>query len=162
MSAFIKRMALALALGAFVLVAARADEKVPLNKVPKAVTKAVKARFPGAALRSAEKEKENGKTRYEVALEHKGQKFEAIVTPRGKIVEIEKTIPVAELPEAVTKTLKAKYPSATYQMAEEVYKVKAGKEKMVYYEVLVVTAGKKQEVLIRPSGKLVKKGKAQK
>jgi uncharacterized membrane protein YkoI len=156
--AFIHRIGLALALGVFVLVAAQADEKIPLNKVPKKVTKAVKSRFPGSKLLGAETEKENGKTRYELAVEHKGQKYEAIVTPRGKIVEIEKTIAVADLPEAVTKTLGEKYPKATYPMAEEVYKIKAGKEKMVYYEVVVVTGGKKKEVLIKANGQIVTKG----
>ncbi len=158
MEVFAKGVVLALALGALVLVAAPADEKVPLSKVPRAVKKAVKTRFPGAKLVSAETEKENGKTRFEVAVEHKGQKYEAIVTPRGRIVEIEKTIPVGELPEAITKTLGAKYPKATYRMAEEVYHVKGGKETMVYYEVLVVTPDKKKrEVQVRADGSLVTK-----
>src|SRR5205085_11412445 len=42
------------------------EEKVPLDKLPKAVTEAVKKKFPRAELVSAEKEKQDGKTVYEV------------------------------------------------------------------------------------------------
>jgi hypothetical protein len=75
---------------------ARADEekeeKVPLDKVPKAVLKAVKAKFQDAKLVGAEKENENGKIRYEIKLARKNQKIEAKVTRKGKILLIEKTI----------------------------------------------------------------------
>ncbi len=145
--------------GLFVLVAvARADEeKVPLDKVPKAVLDAVKAKFPDAKLVSAEKETEDGKTVYEIAIKNKGQSIEVTLTPDGKIVEIEKQIEAKDMPKAVTEALAAKYPKATYKMIEEVIKVKDGKEKLEYYEVLLVTAEKKKlEVSVTPDGKVTK------
>ena len=137
---------------------ARADEqKVALDKVPKVVKKAVKKRFPDAKLKSAEKETENGKTVYEIAITDKDQKIEVTLTPEGQIVGIEKQIAAKDLPQAVTKTLEGKYPKATYKVIEEVFKVKDGEEKLAYYEVLLVTAEKKKlEVSVKSDGKIEK------
>jgi len=141
-----------------VLTAVRADEeKVPLDKLPKAVVDAVKARFPDAKLVSAEKETEDGKTVYEVAITNKDQKIEVTLTPEGEITEIEKVIAAKDLPEKVSKALEAKYPKADYKMIEEVIKVEKKQEKLAYYEVLLVTADKKKlEVSVTPDGKITK------
>lgn len=140
------------------LAGVRADEeKVPLDKLPRAVTEAVKKRFPDAQLKSAEKENENGKTVYEVVIKNKGQHIEVTLTPEGTITEIEKQIQAKVLPTAVTEALNGKYPKATFKMIEEVIKVKDGKEKLAYYEVLLVTADTKTlEVVVAPSGKITK------
>jgi len=129
------------------------EEKVPLDKLPKAVVEAVKAKFSGATLVSAEKEKEDGKTVFEVNLKHKGHTIEVTVTPEGKIVSVEKTIKENELPEAVADALKKKYPKATVKKIEEL----SNGDKVTGYEVLLVTAGKKTvEVVFDPSGKVTK------
>jgi uncharacterized membrane protein YkoI len=144
------------ALAAFVLLgtaAARADEeKVPLDKLPKAVTEAVKAKFPGAELVSAGKETENGQLLYEVALKHKGHKMDVTFKADGTLVSVEKEITAQDLPKAVAKTLADKYPKATFTKVEE--ETKDGK---VTYEVVLVTAEKKTfEVVLSPDGKIVK------
>jgi hypothetical protein len=133
---------------------ARADdeEKVPLDKLPKAVTDAVKAKFEGAELVSASKEKEDGKEMFEVAIKHKGHTVEVTLTPEGKIVSVEKTIDAKDLPKSVSEALDAKYPKATIKKAEEV--TEGGK---VTYEALIVTAEKKTiEVVLDAKGKIVK------
>ncbi len=149
----------AVVLGVLVCVSAAPgdEEKVPLDKLPKAVVEAVKAKFPKAKLVSAEKEKEDGKTVYELAIKNNGQSIEVTLTPDGKIVEIEKQIAAKDLPKAVADALEAKYPKATYKMIEEVIKVKDDKDKLEYYEVLLVTAqNKKVEVSVAPDGKITK------
>ena len=129
------------------------EEKVPLDKLPKAVVEAVKAKFAGATLVSAEKEKEDGKTVYEVNIKHKGHTIEVSVTPEGKIVSVEKTIAAKDLPEAVAAALKKKYPKATVKKVEELSK----DDKVTGYEVLLVAPGKKPvEVVFDPSGKITK------
>jgi uncharacterized membrane protein YkoI len=143
-------------LGALAGMTARADEgkeeKVPLDKVPKAVIDAVKAKFKDAELVGAEKENENGKVIYEINLKVKGQTIEVSVTPDGKIVSIEKTITIKDLPKAVAEALDSKYPKATIKIVEEV--TEGGKTN---YEVLLVTADKKTlEVVFDPTGKVVK------
>jgi hypothetical protein len=141
---------------AVVVLAIRADEqKVPLDKVPRAVLDAVKKRFPKAKLVEAAKESEKGKTEYEVSIEDGGTTIDVMLTPDGKITLIEKTIKEKDLPEAVSKALVAKYPGAKYQKVEEVIKVSDGKETLDYYEVQVVTADKKKrEVKITKAGKI--------
>jgi hypothetical protein len=133
------------------------EEKVPLDKLPKAVKDAVVKRFPKAELKGAEKEIENGKAVYEVAIVYKGQKIEVTLTPKGEITEIEKQIAAKDMPKEVTKALEDKYPKATYKMIEEVIKVKDNKETLEYYEVLLETAEKKKfEVSVAPDGKIQK------
>jgi uncharacterized membrane protein YkoI len=138
---------------------ARADEekegKVALDKVPKAVLDAVKAKFKGAELVSAGTEKEEGKLVYEINLKHKGQKIDVTVTPDGKILSIEKAIAVNDLPRAVRVAIDSKYPKSTLKGPEEV--TEGGK---VSYEVLLVTADNKTvEVVLDPKGKIVKEEK---
>ncbi len=132
------------------------EEKVPLDKLPKTVTEAVKKRFPDATLVSAEKETENNKTVYEVAIKNKEQKIEVTATEDGTIIEIEKEIDAKDLPKAVSETLEKKYPKATYKTVEEIVKVKDGKDAPAYYGVLLVTADKKKlEVSISAEGKVM-------
>jgi uncharacterized membrane protein YkoI len=145
-------------LGCFVLAsAARAEEeKIPLDKVPKAVVDAVKKKFPDVKLDKASTEKEDGKTIYELAFTYKDSKYEVECEEDGTIVAIDKVITAKELPKEVAKTLEEKYPKATYKTIEEVTK----KDKIAHYEIDLVTADKKGiEVEIDPSGKVLKEEK---
>jgi hypothetical protein len=140
----------------------RADEeKIPLNKVPEAVMKAVKKRFPDAELVGAAKETEGGKTSYEVMLKDGGKKIDVILTPQGAITVIEKEIAAADLPKAVKNAIDKKYPDATVKKIEEVIKVTNGKEKLEFYEFQLQTADKKTiEVKVPPDGKIESKKSA--
>jgi uncharacterized membrane protein YkoI len=138
---------------------ARADEgkeeKIALDKLPKEVVDAVKKKFEGCELVSAEKEKEDGKEVYEVAIKHKGSKIEVTLTPEGKIVSVEKQIDAKDLPKEVKEALDDKYPKAQIKLAEE-----ETKDDKVTYEVLIVTADKKTvEVVLDPKGKVLKEEK---
>jgi hypothetical protein len=142
------------------------EEKVSPGQMPKAVAKAVKKRFPGAELLGAGKEGEDGKTLYEVALKHEGQKIDVTLTPKGKIQEIEKEIAAKKLPKAVSKALKAKYGKAKVKKAEALIKVEDdGEEELHAYEVVLVTKeGQTLEVVLSPNGKITKvekKGEAE-
>jgi uncharacterized membrane protein YkoI len=136
------------------------EEKVPLDKVPKPVLEAVKARFKDAELKGASKEAEDGKVVYEVTIKLKGQNIDVTLTPEGDIVLIEKEIVAKDLPKAAAGALEAKYPKATYRIVEEITKVQKGNEKLAYYEVLLVTAdNKKLEVEVTAAGEIVKEEK---
>jgi hypothetical protein len=136
--------------------AARADEeKIALDKLPKAVTDAIKKAYPDAELKSAEKEKANDKEVYEVVVKNKDATLEIVLTPEGIILAVEKEIAVKDLPKAVADAIEAKYPKSTLKKAEEVTK-----DKMVTYEVVITTAEKKTlEVELDPKGKFVEKEK---
>jgi uncharacterized membrane protein YkoI len=136
------------------------EEKVALDKVPKPVMEAVEARFKDAKATGAGKETENGKLVYEVTIQHKGQKIDVTLIPEGEILMIEREIAAKDLPQAVAKTLEDKYPKATYKIVEEIIKVEKKKEKLAYYEVLLVTADNKAlEVQVTAKGKVVNEEK---
>ena len=129
-------------------------EKIDPDKLPPKIKNAVKARFPGAEVTSAEKEKENGEIVYDLELKHEGRKYEMDVKEDGTIVEIEKEI--KDVPEAISKAVKKKYPTATIKEVMEVNKVTGKEEKPIHYEVTIETAGKKKEVIVSLDGKSVK------
>jgi uncharacterized membrane protein YkoI len=142
--------------------ALRADEEnLPLDKLPKAITDALKARWPDAELKKAEKNVgEDKKTIFEVAFKNKKDSLEVTFTEGGDITTIEKEMDAKDLPKAVTKALEEKYPKAELKGAEEVTKVEGKKEKVAYYEVEMKTAdGKELEVNVDPDGKILKEEK---
>ena len=143
---------------AFGATGARADEeKIALDKVPKAVLESVKKRFPKAELIEAAKETDGDKVEYEVTLKDGETKYDVMFSPDGKITLIEKTIAAKDLPKAVADAVAEKYPKATYKLYEEMTKVIDGKEAIAYFEVLLVTADKKTlEVEVSPEGKILK------
>jgi uncharacterized membrane protein YkoI len=150
------RGVLAVLAGLFLLTAARAgEEKIPLDKVPKAVLDAVKQKYPGAELVSAVKEEENGKVVYEVVVKDKGQKIEAEFQPDGTLVGVEKEIAAKDLPKAVADAIEAKFPNATIKRAEE---ATAGDK--VTYEVILVTADNQRYLLeLDSKGKITEEKK---
>jgi len=140
-----------LLLGMNVLRADDDEEKVPLDKLPKVIVEAVKAKFPKGELVEATKEKEDGKTLFEVIVKIGESKIEVVLTEKGEIVEVEKPIDVKDLPKAVKEAIDAKYPKATLSEAEEVTKAEK-----IQYEVVVKTAeGKTLELTLDPAGKIL-------
>src|SRR5438132_7248650 len=90
------------AAGAALAAAAWADdEKVALDKLPKAVVQAVKAKFPKGEMVRAVKEEEAGKTFFEVSIKTEGNGVDVTLTPEGKIVMLESVIAIRQLPKAV-------------------------------------------------------------
>jgi hypothetical protein len=135
------------------------EEKVELDKLPKAVVEAVKKKFPRAELNSASKEKEDGKTVYEVNIKDGKTTIEVTLTDKGKIVSIEKEITVKDLPSVVAETLESKYPKATIKKVEEIIK----EDRTTAYELLLVNADKKTlEVSFSPEGKVISEEKKDK
>lgn len=131
--------------------AAHAKEvKVPLDKVPKAVLDAIKAKFPGAKLREAEKETEDGKTTYEVSVEHKGREYSVAATAEGTITEIEREIEIKDLPKAVTDAIKKKYPNGQLEDAEEVTA-----NDRITYEVIVESSKEERKLMLDANGKIL-------
>ena|SRR5438132_12305968 len=134
-------------------VARAAEEKVPVDKLPKAVIDGVKKRFPKAELLEGAKETANGKTTYEVLLKDGVHKVDVSLSDDGKITGMEKELALGDLPKPVAAALKAKYPKATFQRFEEVIHVKDGKEVSEYYEAIVAVGDMKPfEVEVMPDG----------
>jgi hypothetical protein len=135
----------------FVAAARSDEEKVNLDKVPAPALEAVKKRFPGAEIKGASKEVEDGKTLYEITLKDKGLQVEVTATPEGKLVTIEREIAMKNIPEAVRKTFDVTKPNAKVELIEEVIKVEGEKETLQYYEFHLPGD---VEVCVLPDGKL--------
>lgn len=127
------------------------EEDVPLDQAPKAVLDAVKAKFPGAKLTEASKEIKDGKTTYEIALEHKRQEYTVSVTAEGTINEVEREMKIKDLPQAVTAAIKKKYPKAELEEAEEV----TASDKTTYEVVIETSAKKDIKVTVDSAGKII-------
>jgi hypothetical protein len=123
------------------------EEAIPPGKLPKAVLKAVKDRFPGAEIEKAIKEEAVGETTYEVVLDHKGHAVDVALKGDGTILEIESEIPVEKLPPAVKRALATKYPKAKIEKVEELIK---GKGTPVLYEATILT-----EIVLSGKGKVI-------
>jgi hypothetical protein len=123
------------------------DETISVEKLPAAVKKAIKKRFPKAEIEKASKETEDGKTTYEVLLEIDDKPIDVAIKADGTILEVEREIALKELPGPVKKALAAKYPGAKIEKVEVVTKGENGPE---IYEVAIKT-----EVQLTAKGKFV-------
>ncbi len=66
------------------------EEEIDPVKLPAAVKKAIKKNYPGAKIKEAEKETEDGEVVYEVELILKdGSEIEVEFSPKGEIIEVE-------------------------------------------------------------------------
>ena len=131
-------------------------EKIAPDKLPKKIKDAIQGRFPGAEVTSAEKEKEKGEIVFDIELKHEGRKYEMDIKEDGTIAEIEKEIASKDVPEAITKAVKGKYPKATIKEVMEVNKVKGNEEKPEHYEITIENGKKTQEIIVSLDGKSVK------
>jgi uncharacterized membrane protein YkoI len=136
------------------------EEKVPLDKVPRAVLETVKARFKDAKVIEASKEMEKEKLVYEVTIKHADHKIDVTLTPEGEMLLIEKEVAAKDLPKAVAGALEKKYPKATYKIIEEIIKVERKAEKLTHYEVFLETADSRLlEVQLSSTGEVLKEEK---
>jgi putative PepSY-like beta-lactamase-inhibitor len=95
--------------------------------------------------------KENAKE-YEAGFELKGTKMYANYDLQGNWKETETEIAVTDLPEAVAKSISAKYPGAVISGAGKIEKA----DGKIIYEADIKMKGKKIEVELSGDGKFVK------
>ncbi len=131
---------------------AAADEGIKPSDVPAVVKDGLKAKFPNAEIKSAEKGEEEGKPIFELTISSDHHDIDVTLSPKGEILSYEKTLKVNERPKAMKKSLNAKYPRATVQVIEEVWE----HDKLTGYEGIIITPDKKKvEVTFDPKGKLI-------
>ncbi len=124
------------------------------GKCPAAVTEAIQKSQPDATVESCKKEKEHGKTQYEVKLTTKdSKKLEFDVSPEGSILQTEEKVDVSAVPAAVTSAFAAKYPSTKATKAEKQTKADGA----VTYELGFKANGKKRHATFAEDGKFLEK-----
>jgi uncharacterized membrane protein YkoI len=104
-------LGLILVLGPVSFVAADGPQgRVPLDKVPKAVQDAVKAKFAEGKIVDAEFEEEGGTKLYKLDVQVGKDTLEVKIKPDGKILTVERTITADQLPKEVAKAFETTYP----------------------------------------------------
>jgi len=142
---------------------AQDKDKLGLDKIPKKVMNALKAKFPKAKIQKWTQEKEGDAVLYDIELTQEGRKFEADIREDGTIHNWEKEIAAKDLPKAVRRAVDKKYPKATLKEIMQITAVKDGKEALEGYEVVLETADKKGvEVTVAPDGKILEDSSGEK
>jgi hypothetical protein len=134
------------------------EEAIPLKKVPAKVIETLKAKYPGADLRSATKGEEDKEVYYSIVLEYKDEEYEVTLTPEGEITEVARDIDAKDLPRAVSDAVQKKYPGAVIKEAAEVREPDE-KGKLTYYVEISTAEKKTLAVTLDPKGEVVKEEK---
>ncbi|NIM97029.1 MAG: hypothetical protein GTO24_02755 [candidate division Zixibacteria bacterium] len=127
-----------------------------LDKIPKVVMDALKAKFPDAQIHEWTKEKEGDIVVYDIEFKQQDRKFEADIKEDGTIHNWEKEIAAGDLPESVKKAVEEKYPKSTHKEIMEITAVKEGKDVLEGYEIVLETADIKEvEVTVTLDGRIL-------
>jgi hypothetical protein len=132
-------------------------EGIPLDRVPKAVMNSAKARFPGAEIKGASAEKEDGKPPvYDLEMKHNRHDVDATFKADGTVVLVQTAVPAKELPKAVLRAVEHRYPGASFRGADSVKKGPEVKTKADYYEFYLMTADQRPALVkVDPKGKVL-------
>jgi hypothetical protein len=132
-------------------VAAAAADKIPANVMTTLTTK-----FPQAHIDKWSKEKEDGKTVYDIEFRQDGRKFEADIFADGTIHNWEQQIPQADLPQSVLQTVNRKFPGAVVKEIMAVTDVQNAVEHLQGYEIVVARPHKKDvEMTVAADGRIL-------
>jgi hypothetical protein len=133
-----------------------AEGDLEMEKLPKVVMDALKARFPEAEIQKWTREKEGEIFVYDIEFRQQDRKFEADIKEDGTIHNWEKEIAAADLPEVAMKAVQAKYPDSAIKEIMEITAVSDGKEALEAYEVVLETADKTEvEVAVATDGTIL-------
>jgi uncharacterized membrane protein YkoI len=123
-----------------------AEGKLQMKDLPPAVKATVEAETKGATLKGLSKEKDKGKTVYEVETLVNGHSRDLMVDSAGKVYEVEEQLDVDKAPAPVKAAMEAKGKILTLESVQ-----RGGK---TTYEGTVRTrAGKKASVAVGADGK---------
>jgi hypothetical protein len=124
------------------------QKKIKREELPAAVEKTVVEQSKGATVKEFSKEIEKGKTYFEAELVVNGHGKDILMDENGKVVEVEEEVALDSLPAAVKEGLERAAGSAKISKVESL--TKGGK--LVAYEAVVKTAGKRSEIQVGPEG----------
>jgi len=124
------------------------EKKIERKDLPPAVEKTVVAQSQGATIRGFSQEKENGQLNYEAELTVNGHSKDVLIDANGAVVEVEEQVPIDSLPSAVKDALLAKAGAGKILKVESLTK----HDKLVAYEAVVQSGGKKNEIQVGPDG----------
>jgi hypothetical protein len=125
------------------------EKKIKRTDLPAAVEKTVVTESTGATIKGFSIEREKGETLYEAEMTVNGHSKDVLIDGSGAVVEVEEQVELERLPAEVKAGLEAKAGKGKIVKVESLTK----KGKLVAYEAVVLTNGKKAEVQVGPDGK---------
>ena len=131
------------------IVAFAAETKVKLEDLPGPVRTSVQQQLNGAELVGLTKEKEKGKTSYEVETKRNGKTRDILLDASGAVTEVEEEIDLAAVPAAARAALDKRTAGATITKVEALSKGGT----IFAYEAAIKKGTKTSEVAVTPEGK---------
>jgi len=129
------------------------ESKCPAkNKLPKTVIEAFQKAFPNATIRNCSRERENGKTFYEIESIDGTMERNVVFTGDGSVAEIEESVEAAALPEGIQKTVAGAFPGYTI-----VHPERSTKGTVVQYEMVLEKGKKHIAVTLGENGEIIHK-----
>ncbi len=135
----------------------RADEEsIPLDKLPKAATETLKAKFPRLKMAEAVKDTTDGEVTYQVTLRRKDKDVDVTLTEEGQITLIEREIDENQFPPKAKRAIRALHPHATFDWFAEVTDFEEDEHGKKYFEaVLILPTKKKVSISVTAEGEIL-------
>lgn len=133
-------------------VGAEKEAKITMDKVPEAVQQAVKKYATAAEIKGIEEADVDGTKVIEFDIQKNGKTSEIAFRPNGELFSIEEEVALADVPEAVQKTIAKLSKDAKAGTIDKVVQ-----EGRTSYEIVIDKGGKKIEYTISPKGKITDK-----
>jgi Putative beta-lactamase-inhibitor-like, PepSY-like len=130
------------------------ERQVKRKNVPIAVLNAFKVAYPNATIKGYAREREDGKTFYEIESVEGAVGRDVLYNPDGTVAEVEETIALNDLPTAIQEAIHTKYPRAVIVKAE-----KTVQGDTISYEVIGKQGRKRFELEFDTDGNLKPKSK---
>jgi hypothetical protein len=127
------------------------EQKISCSSVPSAVRAAFAKSYPKATITSCATEPEKDKPAFEITSTEGKTGRDVLFYPDGRLIVVEETIDFNDVPEAVQKRVRQKYPRDAVTLSEKVMR-----DATVLYEFHVTYKGKPDQVVYDPSGNEVK------
>ena len=128
-----------------------AETKVKMTDLPMPVQQTVKEQTKDATLVGITKEKENGKTVYEVETKVNGKGRDILIDTTGAVIEVEQEVEIDSIPAAAKAAIEKKAAGARVTKVETL--TKGGK---ITYEAAITKGKKTSEITIAADGSAVK------
>ena len=150
MNALVRVALITAAVSLLSLTAVAQEKKITAKDVPAAVTAAFKNSYPNATIRGYAREKERGKTFYEIESNEGTTQRDILYNADGSVAEIEESLPATALPTDAQQAIHRKYPKAVISLAE---KTTAGDK--VTYEVSAKQGKRRISMSFDAAGKVL-------
>jgi hypothetical protein len=128
------------------------EKKITRKDVPPVVLAAFEKAYPKAKILGYTEETEDGRIAFEIESVEGKVHRDVLYWPDGKLIVVEESFPVGEMPKAVQDAIKKASPTGVVEISEILIRGKT-----VEYEVLIREGKKSFELLLHPAGKILKR-----